>query len=150
MVLGPEFGAVAALGMALVRRRFSLLRLATRTLLGGFAIAIGVTTLATLLGRALGWVTAADVVANRPDTSFIYAPDKWSFIVALIAAAAGVLSLTSARVGGLSGVFISVTTIPARTVGESPLSAIRLRSRSVDAWPSRVKRKVGAVPPSKL
>lgn len=38
---------------------------------------------------------------------------KWSFIVALIAAAAGVLSLTSAKVGGLSGVFISVTTVPA-------------------------------------
>jgi Domain of unknown function (DUF389) len=33
--------------------------------------------------------------------------------VAVIAAAAGVLSLTSARVGGLSGVFISVTTVPA-------------------------------------
>jgi len=113
MVLGPEFGAVAALGVALVRRRLSLLRLATRTLLGGFAIAIGVTMLAALLGRALGWVTASDLLAQRPDTSFIYTPDKWSFIVALIAAAAGVLSLTSARVGGLSGVFISVTTIPA-------------------------------------
>ncbi len=36
-----------------------------------------------------------------------------SFIVAVIAAAAGVLSLTSAKVGGLSGVFISVTTVPA-------------------------------------
>jgi len=33
--------------------------------------------------------------------------------VAVIAAAAGVLSLTSARTGGLSGVFISVTTVPA-------------------------------------
>ena len=31
----------------------------------------------------------------------------------MIAAAAGVLSLTSAKVGGLSGVFISVTTVPA-------------------------------------
>lgn len=38
---------------------------------------------------------------------------KWSFIVAVIAGAAGVLSLTSARTGGLSGVFISVTTVPA-------------------------------------
>ena len=34
-------------------------------------------------------------------------------LVALIAAAAGVLSLTSAKVGGQSGVFISVTTVPA-------------------------------------
>jgi uncharacterized hydrophobic protein (TIGR00271 family) len=113
MVLGPEFGAVAALGVALVRRRFSLLLLSIRTLLLGFAVAISVTTAAALLGRALGWVALADVTGPRPDTAFIYSPDRWSFIVAVIAAAAGVLSLTSERVGGLSGVFISVTTIPA-------------------------------------
>jgi len=53
------------------------------------------------------------VTGPRPGTAFIYFPDKWSFIVAVIAAAAGVLSITSARTGGLSGVFISVTTIPA-------------------------------------
>lgn len=113
MVLGPEFGAVAALGVALVRSRYSLLRLAIRTLLVGFALAILATTAAALLGRALGWVTLADVTGPRPETGFIYTPDKWSFIVAVIAAAAGVLSLTSAKVGGLSGVFISVTTVPA-------------------------------------
>ncbi|MEJ7742566.1 MAG: DUF389 domain-containing protein [Nocardioidaceae bacterium] len=61
----------------------------------------------------LGWITVDDVTGARPGTDFIYTPDKWSFIVALIAAAAGVLSLTSAQVGGLSGVFISVTTVPA-------------------------------------
>ena len=33
MVLGPEFGAIAALGVALVRRRSALLALATRTLI---------------------------------------------------------------------------------------------------------------------
>jgi uncharacterized hydrophobic protein (TIGR00271 family) len=113
MVLGPEFGAVAALGVALVRRRFTLLALASRTLLVGFAIGIAATTVAALLGRALGWVSLDDVTGPRPGTAFIYTPDKWSFIVAVVAAAAGVLSLTSARVGGLSGVFISVTTIPA-------------------------------------
>jgi uncharacterized hydrophobic protein (TIGR00271 family) len=113
MVLGPEFGAVAALGVALVRRRFSLFTLAARTLLVGFGLAILATTAAALIGRSLGWVTLDDVTGSRPDTAFIYTPDKWSFIVAVIAAAAGVLSLTSARVGGLSGVFISVTTIPA-------------------------------------
>jgi uncharacterized hydrophobic protein (TIGR00271 family) len=113
MVLGPEFGAVAALGIALVRRRFTLLALATRTLVLGFLFAIVLTTLASLLGRALGWITVEDVTGPRPDTAFIYTPDRWSFIVAVIAAAAGVLSLTSARVGGLSGVFISVTTVPA-------------------------------------
>ena len=113
MVLGPEFGVIAALGVALVRRRYSLLRLALRTLVVGFVTAIAITTALAVAGRALGWVTRADVVGPRPDTAFIYTPDKWSFIVAIIAAAAGVLSVTSARIGGLSGVFISVTTIPA-------------------------------------
>jgi len=113
MVLGPEFGAVAALGVALVRRRYGLLGLAARTLVAGFLVAIAMTVAAALIGRALGWVTVQDVVGARPDTAFVYSPDQWSFIVAVIAAAAGVLSLTSSRVGGLSGVFISVTTIPA-------------------------------------
>jgi uncharacterized hydrophobic protein (TIGR00271 family) len=113
MVLGPEFVPIAALGLALVRRRSTLFALATRTLLLGFAVAIAVTTLAALAARGLGWVVGADVTGPRPGTDFIYSPDTWSFIVALIAAAAGVLSLTSAKVGGLSGVFISVTTVPA-------------------------------------
>ena len=113
MVLGPEFGPIAAIGVALVRRRGKLLAIATRTLLLGFAAGILVTFLAGLLGRWLGWVTYEDIVGARPATAFIYTPDRWSFIVAVIAAAAGVLSLTSARTGGLSGVFISVTTVPA-------------------------------------
>ena len=113
MVLGPEFGPIAAIGVALVRRRSNLLLLATRTLLLGFAAGILATFLAGLLGRALGWVTYADVVGPRPQTSFIYHPNRWTLVVAVIAAAAGVLSLTSERTGGLSGVFISVTTVPA-------------------------------------
>jgi uncharacterized hydrophobic protein (TIGR00271 family) len=113
MVLGPEFVAIAALGLALVRRRGSLFAAAARTLFLGFGVAIAATTVLALAGRALGWIVTADVTGKRPGTEFIYAPDKWSFIVALIAAAAGVLSLTSAKVGGLSGVFISVTTVPA-------------------------------------
>lgn len=113
MVLGPEFGAIAALGLALVRRRYSLLAWSSRTLVVGFALAIAVTTVLTLLARALGWVSRVQVTGPRPSTTFIYSPDRWSFIVAVIAAAAGVLSLTSERVGGLSGVFISVTTVPA-------------------------------------
>ena len=113
MVLGPEFGAVAALGVALVRRRYTLLRRASITLVAGFVISILITTAFVLGAKALGWVTLVDVTGPRPGTDFIYFPDKWSFIVAVIAGAAGVLSLTSARTGGLSGVFISVTTVPA-------------------------------------
>ena len=113
MVLGPEFGPVAAIGVSLVRRKAQLFAIATRTLVLGFLVAMAATFLAGLVGRGLGWVTLEDVVGERPNTAFIYTPDRWSFVVAVIAAAAGVLSVTSARTGGLSGVFISVTTVPA-------------------------------------
>jgi uncharacterized hydrophobic protein (TIGR00271 family) len=113
MVLGPEFGAVAALGIALVRRRFTLLRHAVRTLVVGFAAAIAISTAVVLLGRWLGWVAEEDVSGPRPGTDFVYQPDRWSLVVALIAGTAGVLAMTSTRSGGLVGVFISVATIPA-------------------------------------
>lgn len=113
MVLGPEFGTVAALGVALVRRRPGLLGRAVRTLVAGFAIAIALVTLLALVGLRTGLIDPGQITGARPGTAFIYQPSVWSFIVALIAAAAGVLSLTSSRVGGLSGVFISVTTVPA-------------------------------------
>lgn len=113
MVLGPEFGAIAALGVALVRSRYVLFGHAVRTLILGFAAAITFTTAFALVVRALGWISIADVTGPRPATDFIYSPDRWSFIVAVIAGAAGVLSITSAKAGGLAGVFISVTTVPA-------------------------------------
>lgn len=113
MILGPEFGTIAALGVALVRRRFVLLGLAIRTFVLGFVVAIACTIALALAGRALGWITIDDVTGPRPATQFIYTPDKWSFIVAVIAATAGVLSLTSRKSGGLTGVLISVTTVPA-------------------------------------
>ncbi len=113
MVLGPEFVPVAGLGLALVRRRPALFRRAARTLLIGFAVSIVLTTAFALLAKVSGWIDVADVSGRRPQTDFIYSPSRWSLVVAIIAAAAGVLSLTSAKVGGLSGVFISVTTVPA-------------------------------------
>lgn len=113
MVLGPEFGAIAALGLGLVKRRPLLLHAAVRALVVGFAVAIFLTTLFGLACRAMGWISVEALLAPHSETSFIYSPTRWSFIVAVLAAAAGVLSLTSERVGGLSGVFISVTTIPA-------------------------------------
>ncbi len=113
MVLGPEFGAVAALGLALVRKRPNLYRMAARTLAIGFTVAILVTAGFALIGRLLGWIDMQRIVGPRPLTQFIYTPDRWSLLVAMIAGAAGVLALTSSRAGGLTGVFISVTTIPA-------------------------------------
>ena len=112
MVLGPEFGAIAALGVAIVRRRRRLLGLASRTLVVGFVLAIAVVTVLSVIARGR-LDRPAQVSGPRPGTAFIYQPNVWSLIVAVIAAAAGVLSLTSSKVGGLTGVFISVTTVPA-------------------------------------
>jgi uncharacterized hydrophobic protein (TIGR00271 family) len=113
MILGPDFGPVAALGVALVRRRWTLLRLAIRTLLLGFIAAIALTTVAALAARGLGWITMSDISRPDPAPDSSTPPTNGHSLFALIAAAAGALSLTSAKVGGLSGVFISVTTVPA-------------------------------------
>lgn len=113
MILGPEFVAIAGLGLALVLRNWRLMARSATTLVCGFSFAIVVTTGAALVARGLGWIVESDVTGPRPGTAFIYTPDKWSFVVAVVAAAAGVLSLTSSKASGLSGVFVSVTTIPA-------------------------------------
>lgn len=113
MVLGPEFGPIAAIGLSLVTRRWHLLRLAAGTLATGFVVAIGLVWLAALVGHRVGWVTEDAVTRDRTLTSFVANPDHWSLVVAVVAAAAGVLSLTSGRTRGLSGVFISVVTVPA-------------------------------------
>lgn len=113
MVLGPEFMAVISLGLALIRKRPGLLRQAARTLILGFTFAIVVTVGFVALARATGLATLADIEAPRPGVAFIYSPNAWSLMVALIAAAAGVLALTSSQSTGIIGVFISVTTIPA-------------------------------------
>jgi uncharacterized hydrophobic protein (TIGR00271 family) len=113
MVLGPEFAPLAALAVAVVHGRRSIARRAGTSLVVGFAVAIAVTTLAVLAGRALGWFDTEVLTAERPATGFITAPDRWSLVVAVLAGVAGVLSLTSAKSGALVGVFISVTTVPA-------------------------------------
>ena len=113
MVLGPEFAPMAALAVGIVHRRGTVIRHAIIALTVGFGIAILFTTVLAFLARALGWIDSSLADAERPQTGFIIAPDKWSLIVALIAGVAGVLSLTSARSGPLVGVFITVTTVPA-------------------------------------
>ncbi|MEU2350378.1 DUF389 domain-containing protein [Modestobacter sp. NPDC049651] len=113
MVLGPEFGPLAALALALVHRRPSLGRSALVSLGTGFAVAIAVTALLALAARGLGWVDPSLLTRDRPNTAFITSPDTWSLVVAVLAGIAGVLSLTAGRSGALVGVFISVTTVPA-------------------------------------
>lgn len=121
MVLGPEFGPLAAVSVALVRRRGDLARRAAAALLVGFPIAMAVTALATLGGEAIGWLSL-DTVRHVEEVDFIFQVGPISFVVALLAGAAGMLSLVSSKSSALVGVFISVTTVPA--AGFAVVSAI--------------------------
>jgi len=113
MVVGPEFGVVAALAVGLFLRKPGLIWRSASLLVKGFALAIALTVVAVLLARAVGWVDVGNVTAARPLTGFIWRPDKWSAVVAVLAGCAGVLSHTAGRGNALVGVFISVTTVPA-------------------------------------
>ena len=113
MVVGPEFGVVAALAVGLAARRAGLVGNAALLLLKGFSFAIAATVVLALLGRSVGLIELADVTGPRPLTGFIWRPDAWSAVVAVLAGCAGVLSQTAGRSNALVGVFISVTTVPA-------------------------------------
>ena len=112
MVLGPEFGPLAALSVGLVLGRGDLIRLAATALLGGFPVAMVITALVWLLFRVTGLLDGLSI-NDMSDVDFIYQVGPFSFIIALLAGAAGMFSLTSAKSGALVGVFISVTTVPA-------------------------------------
>ncbi|GAA4348406.1 DUF389 domain-containing protein [Angustibacter luteus] len=113
MVVGPEYGAVSgvALGLAMLHRH--LIGGGARLLLFGFTFAILVTAAFALVWAALGWIDGDTLSAPRPQTGFIWRPDHWSIVVAVLAGIAGTLSLTAGRTAVLVGVFISVTTVPA-------------------------------------
>ncbi|MFH7337931.1 DUF389 domain-containing protein [Streptomyces sp. KHY 26] len=113
MAVGPEFGPLAGISTAVVRRHPRLALRSLTALLVGFAVAMAVTVGFTLFMDALGLFHRSALEGRRPNTAFVYAPDAFSFIVALLAGVAGTLSLTSAKSGALVGVAISVTTVPA-------------------------------------
>jgi uncharacterized hydrophobic protein (TIGR00271 family) len=113
MVVGPEFGPLAAIAVGIVRRRPRVAARSAATLLVGFSFAI---LLTIAFVSALEWagVFPSDALAqDHPLTEFIRQPNVLSYIVGFLAGIAGVLSLTSAKSGALIGVLISVTTIPA-------------------------------------
>jgi uncharacterized hydrophobic protein (TIGR00271 family) len=113
MAVGPEFGPLAGISTALVQREPRLVGRSLWALVGGFALAMVLTAGFAWLMDAFGLFTADMVSADRPNTGFIWHPDWMSFVVALLAGAAGTLSLTSSKSGALIGVAISVTTVPA-------------------------------------
>ncbi len=112
MVVGPEFAPIAAICYAIVRRKRRVARWALATLFGGFAVSVLLTWLVWSIVYALGIITFEQATTG-PLTDFIIAPDTWSFVIAVLAGIAGVLSLTTAKSSALVGVFISITTVPA-------------------------------------
>lgn len=113
MAVGPEFGPLAGICTAVVRRSARLALRSLVALIVGFAAAMVLTTGFSLLMTAFGLFSKSMLEADRPNTAFVYAPDLFSFVVAILAGVAGMLSLTSAKSGLLVGVAISVTTVPA-------------------------------------
>ncbi|MBJ6639938.1 DUF389 domain-containing protein [Streptomyces sp. DHE7-1] len=113
MAVGPEFGPLAGICTALVQRRPRLALRSVTALLVGFAAAMAVTVGFSLFMDAIGLFHRSQLEGERPNTAFVYAPDAFSFVVAVLAGIAGTLSLTSAKSGALVGVAISVTTVPA-------------------------------------
>jgi uncharacterized hydrophobic protein (TIGR00271 family) len=113
MVLGPEFGPLAATAVAIAQRRPGEAWRSLRALLIGFPLAVVVTAAAVAVLKATLGLPHAYLDGHRSLTSFVSQPDVFSVVVALIAGAAGMVSVTSSKSGPLVGVFISVTTIPA-------------------------------------
>jgi len=113
MVVGPEFGPLAALCVGLVRRERTQILRSLLALAVGFPVAMAVTMATTWFLTEVGLVSRAMLLADRPLTDFIWRPDALSWVVGFLAGIAGMLSLTSAKSGALVGVLISVTTVPA-------------------------------------
>ncbi|MGA8216976.1 MAG: DUF389 domain-containing protein [Solirubrobacterales bacterium] len=113
MVVGPEFGPIAGLCVATVQRRRELMKRSLLPLLIGFPLGITAAFVFALAIKGTDLTPGGFTASVHPNTHFISHPDSFSFIVALFAGTAGMLSLTSAKSGALVGVLISVTTIPA-------------------------------------
>jgi uncharacterized hydrophobic protein (TIGR00271 family) len=111
MVVGPEFGPLAAMCVAIVRRQPRLARRSLRALAVGFPIGTAAALVSSIILIAVD--AFPDNYGTHEFTDFISNPDFLSFFVAVVAGVAGMLSLTTAKSGALIGVLVSVTTIPA-------------------------------------
>jgi len=109
MVVGPEFGPLVALCIAIVTRRTQPATRALGTLGLGFAVGMAATVILTWIMTAFGLLSESMLIAERPLTSFIWQPDALSWIVGFLAGIASMLAVTSAKSGALVGILISVT-----------------------------------------
>jgi hypothetical protein len=77
MVVGPEFGPLAGLAVALLRRQPSAARRSAMALGIGFTLAVVATAALALLGRA-GGLFDVETVGKHDQTEFIYHPGWFS------------------------------------------------------------------------
>ncbi len=113
MVVGPEFGPIAGVCVALVRRERRLALRSGLALAVGFPLAIAVTFVTIIIFKETGISPATFTEDDHELARIIASPDFYAAFVAVCAGAAGVLSLSTAKSGALIGVLISVTTLPA-------------------------------------
>ena len=112
MVVGPDYGPLAAMCVGCVRRRWRPVLAAARTMVIG-AVTAACAAFALIAVLRLATVAPDQYVTDRVLTSFISRPDAFAVVVAVLAGVVGMLSLTEGRSGALIGVLVSVTTIPA-------------------------------------
>jgi uncharacterized hydrophobic protein (TIGR00271 family) len=113
MVVGPEFGPIAGVCVAVVQRRPELAVRSLLALAAGFPLAIAAVLVSSLIFKATGITPDTFSAASHSLSQTIASPDFFAAFVAFCAGIAGMLSLTTAKSGALIGVLISVTTIPA-------------------------------------
>lgn len=113
MVVGPEYGPIAAMSWNLQRRRWRPMLTSSLVGASGSAAAVIAALLMTLVLKWLDRIPDGFQLGEQVNAGFIAHPDVYSAIVASVAAVAGVLSLAFAHSSTLVGVLVSVTTIPA-------------------------------------
>lgn len=111
VVVGPDYGPLAAVSVAGYRRQWRRARAALSTVVAGLLLTVLVSALATIVFDAID----ADIVhpVDRFFTRFVTDPNGYSAIVAFAAGLVGIMAIGLGRSGALTGVLVSATTIPA-------------------------------------
>jgi uncharacterized hydrophobic protein (TIGR00271 family) len=111
MVVGPEFGPLAAFAVGMYAGRRRAARIALGVVVAGLVVAMITATVAAWTFNLLE--LEYSVPATRFYTRFVTQPNVYSAIVAFAAGLVGVMAVALGRSGALTGVVVSATTIPA-------------------------------------
>lgn len=111
MVVGPEYGPLAAFAVAVYGNHGRAARIAIGVVVAGLVVAVVTATVSAWVFNLLE--LDYSVPANRFFTRFVTEPNVYSAIVAFAAGLVGVMAVALGRSGALTGVVVSATTIPA-------------------------------------